>query len=221
MMRLFFWVLLLANAVLIFMVTQTTPQPGKKSETPTVTEIAPERLTLLAARPLVRRADEGECVEVGTFTTQSALKFESALAQLSLRELPKKRLIQAPPSHLVFLPPQQGESGANRRLNQLKNLGFKDSAVIREAGERHWGVSLGIFTSPELAEARLKLLKNAGITDARIEEHPINSSRFAYELRGLDRNMKTGVTALQSSFEGTSLQPCTAHADAAGTIQRH
>ena len=221
MMRLFFWILLFANAALALLLMQTTKPPVKKPSTPTVSEIAPERLTLLSARPLVRQAAEGECIEVGPFNTQSALKFESALALLTLRELPRKRLIQAPPSHLVFLAPQQGEASAQRRLTQLRGLGFNDSAVIRESGERRWGVSLGIFTSLELAEARLKLLKNAGITDARLEEHPINSSRFAYELRGLDRNLKTGVQAAQSSFEGTSMQSCSAHADAAGMVERH
>lgn len=220
MMRLFFGALLLANAVVAFLLLQTPRPPAEKSSNPSVREIAPERLTLLSARPLVRQAAEGECIEVGPFTTQSALKFESALASLSLRELPKKRLVQAPPSHLVFLVPQQGEAGAQRRMTQLRGLGFNDIAVIRDVGERRWGVSLGIFTSLELAEARLKLLKNAGITDARLEEHPINSSRFAYELRGLDRNLKAGLQAAQSSFEGTSMQPCTAHADATGTVER-
>lgn len=220
MMRLFFWALLLANAVLVLILSQTAETPAKKSSIPPVNEIAPERLNLLSARPLVRRATEGECIEVGSFSTQSALKFESALAQLSIRELPKKRLVQAPPSHLVFLPPQQGETGANRRVAQLRALGFNDIAVIRDAGERRWGVSLGIFTSLELAESRLKLLKNTGVTDARIEEHPINSSRFAYELRGLDRGMKTGLRALQGDFEGTTMQPCNAHADATGVVRR-
>lgn len=218
MMRLFFWALLLANAVLLGLLWQTADRPAGAKAPPAVTEIAPERLTLLSARPLVRRAAEGECVEISAFTTQTAMKFESSLAQLSLRELPKKRLIQPPPSYLVFLPPQQGEAAAQRRLAQVQGLGFSDSAVVRETGERRWGLSLGVFTSPALAEARLKALKSAGITDARIEEHPMNSSRFAYELHGLDRGMKTQVQALQSTFDGTSLQSCSARSDAAGTL---
>jgi hypothetical protein len=219
MMRLFFGILLLANAVLVFMLTQDADPSAKKPANPPIAEIAPERLTLLSARPLVRRAAEGECIEVGNFTTQTAVKFESGLAQLSLRELPKKRMVEAPPSSLVFLPPQQGEAGANRRATQLRNLGFNDIAVIRDAGERRWGLSLGIFTSMELAEARLKTLKSAGITDARIEEHPINSSRFAYELRGLDRGMKASLQALQNNFEGAAMRPCNPHADAMGIVK--
>ena len=219
MMRIFFGILLLANAVLVFMLTQEAEPPAKKPASPPVAEIAPERLTLLSARPLVRRATEGECIEVGKFTTQTAAKFESGLALLSLRELPKKRLVEPPPSNLVFLPPQQGEAGANRRAAQLRNLGFNDIAVIRDAGERRWGLSLGVFTSMELAEARLRALKSAGITDARIEEHPINSSRFAYELRGLDRNLKATLQTLQSNFEGTTMRPCDAHADATGIVK--
>ena len=219
MMRVFFGVLLIANAVLAYMLMQAVQAPAEKSTSLPIAEIAPERLTLLSARPLVRRATEGECIEVGNFTTQTALKFESGLALLSLRELPKKRLVEAPPSSLVFLPPQQGEAGANRRAAQLRNLGFNDIAVIRDAGERRWGLSLGVFTSMELAEGRLKALKSAGITDARIEEHPINSSRFAYELRGLDRSMKAALQSLQNNFEGTAMRPCNAHADATGIVK--
>ena len=219
MMRIFFGILLLANAVLVFMLTQEAEPPAKKPAGTPVAEIAPERLTLLSARPLVRRATEGECIEVGNFTTQSALKFESGLALLALRELPQKRLVEAPPSRIVLLPPQQGEAGANRRAAQLRKLGFDDIAIIRDAGERRWGLSLGLFTSLDLAQARLKALKSAGVTDARIEEHPINSSRFAYELRGLDRGMKAGVQALQNNFEGTAMRPCNVHADAAGVVK--
>ena len=219
MMRLFFGVLLIANAVLGYRLVQEAQPVAETLPSPPVAEIAPERLTLLSARPLVRRATEGECIEVGNFTTQTAVKFESGLARLSMRELPNKRLVEVPPSSIVMLPPQQGEAGANRRAVQLRHLGFNDIAVIRDAGERRWGLSLGVFASMELAEARLKALKNAGITDARIEEHPINSSRFAYELRGLDRSMKAGVQALQNNFDGTTLRPCNAHADATGIVK--
>jgi hypothetical protein len=219
MMRLFFGVLLIANAALAYMLMQEVRAPAEKPASPPIAEIAAERLTLLSARPLVRRATEGECIEVGNFTTQTALKFESGLALLSLRELPKKHMVEAPPSSIVLLPPQQGEAGANRRAAQLRNLGFKDIAIIRDAGERRWGLSLGLFTSLDLAEARLKALKSAGITDARIEEHPINSSRFAYELRGLDRGMKASVQVLQNNFDGTAIRPCNAHADAQGIVK--
>lgn len=219
MMRLFFGLLLIANALLAFRLMQEVQPPADLPTHPPLAEVAPERLTLLSARPLVRRTTEGECIEVGSFTTQTATKFESGLARLSLRELPKKRLVEAPPSSIVWLPPQQGEAGANRRAAQLRKLGFNDIAIIRDAGERRWGLSLGLFTSLDLAQARLKALKSAGITDARVEEHPINSSRFAYELIGLDRGMKAAVRALQNNFEGTAMRPCHVHADATGIVK--
>ena len=51
MMRIFFGILLLANAVLVFMLMQEAEPPVKKPASPPVAEIAPERLTLLSARP--------------------------------------------------------------------------------------------------------------------------------------------------------------------------
>ena len=72
MMRLFFGVLLIANAALAYMLMQEVRAPAEKPASPPIAEIAAERLTLLSARPLVRRATEGECIEVGNFTTQTA-----------------------------------------------------------------------------------------------------------------------------------------------------
>ena len=55
MMRLFFGILLLANAVLVFLLLQTPNQPAEKSGMPSISEIAPERLTLLSATQSQRK----------------------------------------------------------------------------------------------------------------------------------------------------------------------
>lgn len=157
--------------------------------------------------PAPKRAP-GKCIEAGDFNAQTAAKFESALPQLSLPVLPVKRVVQASPSQIVMLPPQASEAAANRRMTQLREQGFKDVSVIRDTTARRWGISLGVFSKPELADAQLAVLKQAGVTDARIEEHPLNSSRLAYQLVGLDAEATDGLKKLLSDFASVALRDC-------------
>ncbi len=157
--------------------------------------------------PSPKRA-AGKCIEAGDFNAQTAAKFESALSQLSLPALPVKRVVLASPSQIVMLPPQASEAAANRRVTQLREQGFKDVSVIREASVRRWGISLGVFSKPELADAQLAALKQAGVTDARIEEHPLNASRLAYQLVGLDAPATDGLKKLLAGYAGVALRDC-------------
>jgi hypothetical protein len=157
--------------------------------------------------PAPKRAP-GKCVEVGDFNAQVAGKFESALPQLALPVLPVKRVVQPSPSQIVMLPPQASEAAANRRVAQLREQGFKDVSVIRDGSVRRWGISLGVFSKPELADAQLAALKQAGVSDARIEEHPLNASRLAYQLVGLDQAGSDALKALLSGFAGAALRDC-------------
>jgi hypothetical protein len=109
---------------------------------------------------------------------------------------------------LVFIPPQSDEGSANRRITKLRALGFTDVYVVREPLARRWGISVGLFTSPELAAAQLENLKKAGIADARIEEHPLNSVRFSYQLKGYAGEDKPELKALIAEFSGVTLRSC-------------
>ena len=148
------------------------------------------------------------CVEIGDFSTSAAAKFESRLAKLKLPSLPLKQQVQSPQASLVFIPPQSDEASANRRITKLRALGFTDVSVVREPLARRWGISVGLFTSPELAAAQLENLKKAGIADARIEEHPLNSARFSYQLKGYAGEDKPELKALIAEFSGTALRSC-------------
>ena len=65
-----------------------------------------------------------------------------------------------------------------------------------------------MFSSTELALSQLESLRKAGITDARIEEHPINSALFAYRLQGMSADDKPELKALVADFPGTELRRC-------------
>ena len=212
MFRLLFWVLLIFNLVLLTLLPG--PLPGTSSLQPqsVLQQVQPERVTIvsnpLTNDPALAAPKPAPCVEIGDFSTTAAAKFESRLAKLKLPTLPLKLQVQPPQASLVFIPPQSDEASANRRLNQLRKLGFNDLSVVREPPARRWGISVGLFSSAELAAAQLENLKKAGVADARIEDYPVNSARFAYQLKGFASEDKPELKTVITEFAGTSLRSC-------------
>jgi hypothetical protein len=212
MFRLLFWLLLLANLVLLTLLPG--PLPGTASLEPQrlLQQVQPDSVKLLPNPqkngPAKLAPTTEPCVEIGDFTAMTAAKFESRLAKLKLPSLPLKQQVQSPQASLVFIPPQSDEGSANRRITKLRALGFTDVYVVREPLARRWGISVGLFTSPELAAAQLENLKKAGIADARIEEHPLNSVRFSYQLKGYAGEDKPELKALIAEFSVVTLRSC-------------
>ena len=212
MFRLLFWLLLLANLVLLTLLPGPLPWTATLEPQRLVQQVQPDSVKLIP-NPQMNDSAKAEpakesCVELGDFSATTAIKFESRLAKLKLPSLPLKQQVQSPQASLVFILPQSDEASANRRITKLRALGFTDVSVVREPLARRWGISVGLFTSPELAAAQLENLKKAGITDARIEEHPLNSARFSYQLKGYAGEDKPELKALIAEFSGTALRSC-------------
>ena len=212
MIKFLFWLLLFVNLVLL--ITQpggisrwyeTAHEPGRLAQ-----QYKSERISLLlpTVAPLPVVVTKPACVEIGNFTTLSAANFESKLARLTLPDLPQKRAVAEQGTHMVFLPPQNGQAGANRRLAQLHRLGFNDVYVIQDQTPRRWGISLGVFKSEESARALLEQVRQAGVADARVEGYALNVARAAYRLIGLDAQTRLALDVIKSEFAGIETREC-------------
>ena len=218
-MRLFFFLLLLANVVALLIMQAARDRSGEperlalqvNAERVNVIDAAapaPAKTPAAESAPAPVTAGAGGCVEIGDFSTQSAASFEQQLSRLSHTGMAQRRVVQAAPSQMVYLPPQGSEAEANRRLAQLREMGFADSAVIRDEPARRWGISLGRFTRTELAEAHLEKLRAAGVNDARIGDYPANSTRFAYRVPDVEAASAARLAAAASNFAGVTLRRC-------------
>ncbi|NDC08667.1 MAG: SPOR domain-containing protein [Oxalobacteraceae bacterium] len=213
-MRPLFFLLLLANAIVLLLL-QATQQFGSEPDRLSQ-QVNAERLNLVdvsaqsaaSERGSANAAAKPACFEVGEFNTQTVASFEQQLAKLASKPTPERRLVQAASSQQIFIPPLPTEEAANRRLTQLRSLGFTDSAVIRDDSVRRWGISLGRFTRSELAEAHLEKLRAAGVSDARIGEYPLNATRYAIRVSMEGAESRDEVKALASKFVGLTLRAC-------------
>jgi hypothetical protein len=209
-MRLLFYLLLLANAI-VFVLLQATQQFGSQPDRMSQ-QVNAERLNLVdvsgKSPASASHSSKPVCIEIGDFNTQTVASFEQQVAKLSSAPTADRRLVQAASSQLIFIPPQASEEAANRRLAQLRTLGFTDSAVIRDDSARRWGISLGRFTRTELADAHLEKLRAAGVSDARIGEYPLNTARYAIRVTLEDAESRDDLKALATKFGGLTLRAC-------------
>ena len=205
-----FWVLLLANLVLVVL------QPGAVSRWRGAVheparlqqQLNPERISLTEAAPKRASAESVACIEIGNFTPQMANVFESRLSRLTLPVLPQKREVTEQGTYMVYLPPRDGQVGASRKLAQLRQLGWQDLHLIQDQSPRRWGISLGLFKTAEAAQAQLALAEKAGVTGARVEIYPMTFARAAYQLRGLDPKTLVALEVIRSEFAGISSHAC-------------
>ena len=212
-MRPLFFLLLLANAIVLLLI-QASQQFGGEPDRMTQ-QVNAERLNLVdvhsksaSENASASPAAKPTCIEIGDFNTQTVASFEQQLAKLSSKPTPERRLVQAASSQQIFIPPLPNEEAANRRLTQLRGLGFTDSAVIREDSARRWGISLGRFTRSELAEAHLEKLRAAGVSDARIGDYPLNATRYAIRVSMEDAESREEVKALATKSGSLTLRAC-------------
>lgn len=205
-----FWLLFLANILLLVMqqggvlgAAEPVREPQRLKQ-----QLHPERIVLAPETRPVSAAPS--CVEIGNFTSQTAAAFEARLSRLTLPALPQKRAMQEQSTHMVYLPPQDGQAGASRQLAQLRALGFKDVFVMQEPAARRWGISLGLFKSEESAKSRLEAARRAGISGARVEAFAKTFPRAAYQLRGLDAVARVELEVIRSDFAGVESRACSA-----------
>ncbi len=184
----------------------TRPAPDKVAAAGQPADAGPTAPTAPIALPAPQRAaDAGNtCIDVGDFNYATAGRFEAELSTLAREVLPARRLARVPPQYIVLVPPQASAAAAVRRLAALRELGFAD----RDEPSRRWAISLGLFSRLSLAEAQLEKLHAAGISDARVADHPVNSGLYAYRIAGLDEAGTRQLKTLASAFAGVSLRSC-------------
>ena len=130
------------------------------------------------------------CLDIGTFSANGAKRFEARLAALDLgeRALEGRQAVQAQDvsSWLVNIPPQGSKEAADRKANELRNLGVTNFFIIRDDSPLKYGISLGLFKTESGAQALLAQLNKQGVHTARITPRGPQTTRYMYRLRGLD-----------------------------------
>lgn len=172
---------------------------------------APDAVTSAAqpGNPNEQAAPKMACLEIGAFTAVEARRFEAQLASLPLTEKPTRLDISEPSSHMVLIPPQNGKAGADKKVAELRALGVTDYFVLADHSnpELRWGISLGVFKSEEAARAFLAQLGQKGVRSARLAEYKAPMKKIAFRLQA-DGQTRSGIEKIKSEFPSQQVREC-------------
>ena len=180
-MRLFFFLLLLAN---IALAAYMELRQSNLSAAPP--QLHPEQIKLIVAqtaatravqpfRSTVTAASPAACLEWGIFTGNDLQRAEAALATLNLGDKISQRVSGEVIAYWVHIPPLNSRQAAEKKISELTRLGVSKYHHIQDNSKWNNAISLEMFVHEEtakkvLAELRLKKIKSAIIGERTLNQ---------------------------------------------------
>ncbi|RYE99407.1 MAG: SPOR domain-containing protein [Oxalobacteraceae bacterium] len=168
-------------------------------------EPAPEPAPAPVPRNLVA------CVQAGPFSTADARRFEARVARLGLA--PRQSRIEMPyqevTSRLVYLPPNGGREGAQRRVAELRERGVTNFFIMQnDTSPLRYAISLGVFKSDGAAQKLVAVLQRQGVRGVRILPRGPQVTRAGYQYRQIDADERDRLTGIADNYNGVEVTRC-------------
>lgn len=227
MLKIIFWLLLLANAALFAMQKgylgalysdgREPARIGRQLQPDkirmTAAEAAPAAVASLASAalapaPTVADLAPVACTEVGNFTAAEARRFSSQLAERVPAVKFVRRETQEVASHMVYLPSLGSKEAADAKADEVRRLGISDFFVIQDSSPLRYGISLGIFKTDEAAQKQVASLAKRGLSGAKVGTRSVSSSKVAFQLRDLGGDAKLAFDKIKLDFPAQEVRSC-------------
>lgn len=235
MLKFVFWALLAGNAVLFAYGRGYlgTVEGGEREPQRLKNQLAGERMVMLtalearaaaaavaeAAPPAVETPPEPvpapapqtiACTQAGVFAAADARRFETRIDRLGFRDRQSRIGVpfQEVTSHLVYLPPNGGKEGADKRVAELKEKGVENFFVMHGDSPLRWAVSLGVFKSEAAAQGLVAALNKQGVRGVRVLPRGPQGTRAAWQFRNLTEEERTRLAGIADDFSGVQLSQC-------------
>ena len=239
MLKFVFWALLGANGVLLAYGQGLLGQSPDAAREPArlKNQLAPERMQQLtptqarqAATASVASAPQAEvaapqpeptsapitrdlvaCVQAGPFSTADARRFEARVARLGLAPRQSRIEIsyQEVTSRLVYLPPNGGREGAQRRVAELRERGVTNFFIMQnDTSPLRHAISLGVFKSDGAAQKLVADLQRQGVRGVRILPRGPQVMRTGYQYRNIDVTERDRLTGFADDYNGVAVTRC-------------
>ena len=180
------------------------PAPQAEVATP-----APEPAPVPAPPPVTRNLVA--CVQAGPFSTADARRFEARVARLGLAARQSRIEIpfQEVTSRLVYLPPNGGREGAQRRVAELKERGVTNFFIMQnDTSPLRYAISLGVFKSDGTAQKLVADLQRQGVRGVRILPRGPQVTRAGYQYRQIEAGERDRLTGIADNYNGVEVTRC-------------
>lgn len=222
MLKFIFWSLLCINGLLFaygqgylgnFKGNEREPARMKSQLRPEAIKLVTADEASAAAAPKVPAKVEPAaiaCTEIGNFLPGDGKRFEAQLAALDLGERQSRRnvAVQEITNHIVYIAPQGSKEAAERKANELKQMGVSNYFIMSDNSALKWGISLGVFKSEAAAKSLLAALNKQGVHSARIDGRGPTTNRLAYRFREIDADTKARLAEIKARFPQADIRSC-------------
>jgi hypothetical protein len=224
MLRIIFWILLIANGALFaFHQGYFDSSHEKKEPQRLLAQFNADKLKLLPASaanaappeappvlpaPAVEPQKTVSCLEIGNFSSSDAKRFEERLVPLSLEQKPPRLKVEEVASHMVYIPPLGSKEAAEKKVAELRKLGVENFFIMQDGSGYRWGISLGVFKTAQAAKNQLADLNKLGVRGARIGTRSIASDKVFYRLRNLNTDSAQALDKIMSDFPEQKQREC-------------
>jgi hypothetical protein len=178
-------------------------------------QMAPEKIKLVRARPLLQPAQkvadvphqpDVPCLQWGTFMGPDIARAEAAIAQLALSADRVQRVQKDAMGYWVLIPPLPGKDETNKVMASLKAQGVTDFSLVTEPASRQNAISLGIFRSEDAAQSLLAAVRNKGFTNAVLEPRDGFFRQVVFYIREPDDAVVARLATLRDAMAGTEVK---------------
>ncbi|MDY0977858.1 SPOR domain-containing protein [Massilia sp. CFBP9012] len=173
-------------------------------------EAAPTPPTPTPAAPVAVAANLVACVQTGPFSAADARRFEARVASLDIaaRQSRVEIPFQEVTSRLVYLPPNGGREGAQRRAAELKESGVENFYIMQGDSPLRWAISLGVFKTDSAAQKLVAQLQRQGVRGVQILPRGPQVMRAGYQYRAIEPPLRARLAGIADDYPNAGLRDC-------------
>lgn len=151
------------------------------------------------------------CLDIGDFNVADARRFENELRPLALGERQARRNVQEISQYVVQIPPLGSKEAADKKVSELRGLKVTDFYIVNDPNSPvRWSISLGVFKIKAAAQSHLELLSSKGVRSAVLATRSGNTSKVAFQLKGLTPDLVGKLDAIRVRFPEQQGRACKA-----------
>jgi hypothetical protein len=204
-MKVLLYILLVANLALLGYAFFGPPQISPDAEL-LHQQINPDKVRIIAPKPLVVPVAKSACLEWGPFGAADLRAAQSAVDALQPAMPVTQRDVQTVVGFWVYIPPLETRTEVDRKIAELRKLGIEEYYAVESQGPMRNAISLGIFKTEEAASAYLERVREKGVRSARAgsREHRVTQTMLL--MHEPDIALTAKLADLKQQFPGTELK---------------
>ncbi|MBU1690868.1 MAG: SPOR domain-containing protein [Gammaproteobacteria bacterium] len=146
------------------------------------------------------------CLEWGQFSGATLKRVAQALEKLQLGEKLIQHKAEKSGGYWVYITPRKTLQEAQKKVDELKQLGLQESYIVRDPSVMQYAISMGIFSTAEAAAKYLDQLREKGVKSAVSGPRTQEIDATVFQIKDSGEFMTAQLTKLKLDFPGSELK---------------